>query len=433
MNKSRRVKLLANLAPVAMVSLFAASSVQASNCSDYIPTGNFTLSLGVSGTCAGTLSATTAQAFFDKLTTTGIQSFSTVTYNGTQQASAFANFNSLGMTLAFPYAVGQAGGNSNTLTLDIPGLGISQSFTGATRDASQQLLQDYIKKQGNILGRIMQYQAANSATSPISGPGGMIQSVAASDFNSNFTDSATNIAAPASMAAAGSGGKSSNLAGVSLQYGSLDILNSKVKVVTVPLSYTIRNDIDPRRQLTFSLPLTEVDTNGAKSYQGGFGVSYRFPMSDSWTLTPGGKYSIVGSADMATVSSLYTLSLTSTYIWSMDSFDMAMGNMVGYNKTGKFSAGDYSFDPGITNTVFRNGLMLSQPVVWGGKKLSVEYSLIDTRYTGSAMYVDNTQEFGISIGTNKSAFSARSYLRGGISYIHGKDTKGFNANIGYWF
>ena len=430
MNKSRRIKMLAALVPVAVVSLFAASNAQASGCADLVPQANFAISLGVSGTCAGTFGADTAQAFFDKLTTTGIQSFSSVTYNGTQQASVFGNFNSLSLTLAFPFAVGQAGGNPNTLTLDIPGLSYSKSFTGATRDASKQLLEDDIKK-GNILGRIMQFQAANSPTSPISGPGGLIPTVTANDFNTNFTDSATNIAAPANQAAAARGGP--NLAGIALQYGAMDVLNSKVKVLTLPLSYTIRNDIDPRRQLTFSLPITQMDTNGAKSYQGGLGVSYRLPMDDNWTLTPAGKYSIVGSADMATVSSLYTVSLTSTYIWNMDGFDVAMGNMLGYNKTGKFTAGDYSFDPGITNTVLRNGVMLSQPVVWNGNKLSVEYSLIDTRYTGTKMYVDNTQEIGITIGTNKSAFSARSFLRGGISYIHGKDTKGFNANIGYWF
>ena len=434
MNTSLRIKLLTALAPIATAFLVSPSLAQTSSCGSLIPTANFGLSLGISGSCAGFLGTTTAQEFFDRLSTTGIQSFSTVSYTGTQQATIYGRFNSLGMTLSFPNAVGSTAGSPNTLILDIPGLGINQTFTGSSRDASKLLLEDYIKKQGNILGRMLQYQAANAPSSPISGPGGLIPGVVASDFNSNFTDSATNIAAPANQAvAAVSGGTTPNLIGMALQYSAVDVLDSKIKVTTLPLSYTIRNDIDPRRQLTFSLPITQMDTNGAKSYRGGLGISYRVPLSDNWTLTPAGRYSIVGSVDMASVSSLYTASLTSTYIWNLDGFDVAMGNMLSYNKTGQFSAGDYSIDPGITNTVMRNGLMLSQPVVWDGTKLSLEYSLIDTRYTGSEIYVSNTQEIGFTIGTNKNAFSARSYLRGGVSLIRGKDTKGFVANIGYWF
>ncbi len=423
-----RQKLLAAVVPVAMLSLFGASSVQA-QASCPVPNATFGLALNISGICSGTLSASTALTFFDKMSTDGIQSFSTVAYTGTQAATIFGSFNSLAMTMAFPTA------NSNTLTLNIPGLGYSATFTGATRDISAELLADHLETENNLLGRILRYQAANSPTSPISGPGGLIQTVAASDFNSNFTDTATNIAVPASVAAAAvsSSKTTPNLIGVSLQYGAMDVGFSKVRVMTVPLSYTIRNNIDPRRQLTFNLPITVVDADGAKSYQAGFGTSYRFPMNDNWTLTPAGKYSAVGSIDMATVSSLLSLSLTSTYIWNMDGYDIAMGNMIGYSKTGKFKFGDYDFDPGISNTVLRNGLMLSQPVVLAGTKLSVEYALIDTRYRGSAMYANNTQEIGITLGTNKSAFSARSFLRSGISYIRGRDTKGFNFNLGYWF
>lgn len=421
---------------IAMASLLAASSLYAtgafaSECNTLIPKGTFALSLGVAGVCSGTVSANTAQAFFDVLSTSGLQSLSN-TYTGSQQASIFARFNSLDMTLAYPNT--GFTGTGATLNLIIPGLSVSQTFSGANRDASKNQLEDYLKK-NNIIGQIIAYQATNSPTSPITGAGGMLPSVVASDFNQNFTDNATNIASPANQAAAAKVNNTTpNLIGVALQYGSFTALDSKTKVTTIPLSYTWRNDIDPRRQLTFSLPLTQVDVDGAKSYHGGLGVSYRVPMNDNWTLTPAGKISGVGSVDMATVAGMYTMSLTSTYIWNMDSYDVAMGNMLAYNKTMKFKSGDYAFDPGITSTVLRNGVMLSQPATWGGQKVSVEYSLIDTRYMGGTkIYLDNTQEIGITVGTNKSAFSARSYLRGGLTYLRGKDTKGFTANIGYWF
>lgn len=419
------------LLPVVAMSVAAAlpaSNAYASGC--VVQNNNFALSLTVSSVCSSA-SSSTAQAFFDKLSTSGLQSLGRNNYTGTQIAEIDANFNSLIMSLSFPNA--GSTGTGAQLNLNIPGLSVSKTFIGADRDASKQLFTDYLKK-NDIIGQIMKYQAANSPTSPIAGAGGMLPNAVSGDFNQSFTDTATKIAAPASVASAASQANvTPNLIGIALSFGSLTSLNNKTKVTTLPLSYTLRNDIDPRRQLILSLPLTQIDTNGAKSYGGSLGAAYRFPMNDNWTLTPSGKVSGVGSVDMATLAGMYSLSLTSTYIWELDDYAVSMGNMLGYNRTMKFKSGDYSFDPGISSTALRNGVMLSQPVSWGGKELSMEYSATDTRYSGTKLYIDNTQEFGITVGTNKSAFSSRSFLRGGLTYLHGKDTKGYTANFGYWF
>lgn len=424
----QRKRLLTVLAlSAAVATAVPASNAYAQVAGCVVPNGNFGLSMSVSGGGCASISTNTAQAFFDKLTTAGLQSFG-LGYTGLQPATIDANFNSLGMTLAFTQPNG-----GTLLGLDIPLLGVHQQWTGTTRDDSKQQMADYLKK-SNIIGQIMKFQAANSPTSPIAGAGGMLPNAVAGDFNQNFTDTATNIAAPSSAATAATQDKvTPNLIGIALSYGSFTSLDNKTKVTSIPLSYTMRNDIDPRRQLILSMPITEIDTNGAKSYQGALGAAYRVPMNDNWTLTPSGKVSGVGSVDMATVAGMYSLSVTSTYIWNLADYDVSMGNMLGYNKTMKFKSGDYAFDPDIKSTVLRNGVMLSQPVNWGGKKMSVEYSAIDTRYSGTKLYIDNTQEIGITVGTNKSAFSSRSFLRGGLTYLHGKDTKGLTANIGYWF
>ncbi len=387
---------------------------------------NYSLTLNVSNNCA-LMTTQTADQFLDKLSSSGLQSFG-LGYDGTQTASIDANFNSLGMKLAFPN-LGFTGTGAQ-LTFAVPGLGVTQTFNGTDRDDSKRLLSDYLKK-SDIIGRIMKYQAEQTPNSPITGAGGMLPTQISADFNQNFNDTATNIAAPANLAKVDGAG--ANLIGAALSYGSLKALDRDTKVTTIPLSYTVRNDLDPRRQLVITMPITQVETEGAKSYHGALGVAYRLPMNDNWTLTPGGRISAVGSKDLATVAGLYSASITSTYIWAMDGFDVAMGNMLSYNKTMKIKSGDYSFDPDITSTVLRNGVMLSQPVTLSGKKMSVEYSLIDTRYMGTKLYADNTQEIGITLGTNKSAFSSRSFFRGGLSYIHGKDTKGFTLTIGYWF
>jgi hypothetical protein len=374
----------------------------------------------VGGSVGQTICDSTSFKFIDSLSNFNT---SNSNYTNTSQATVLGRFNDVNLTLRYALP------GTTTLEYNFAELGIAGSFTGTTRKESQKQFEDFIKNNG-IIGQIMNYQALHSLTSPITGVGGLIPMTIAGDFNSSFSNSPTAVAGPSQ-----SGGASNNLIGIGASYGSFNIDGSSDRVTTtsLPFSYTIRNDIDPRRQLSFNLPITLVEVGNSKTVHTGLGMSYRFPISDNWTIIPSGKYSAVASADRATVATLYSGSLTSNYVWSLSGFDLAMGNMIGYYKTGKFTAGEYSFNPDITNIALRNGLMLSQPVNFGSK-MTIEYSLIDTRYVGGDKpFLDVFQEFGITLGTNKSAYDARSFLRGGLTYMHASGASGFTANIGYWF
>ena len=387
------------------------------------PSGVWGLAVNVNGGAeCGITSSETAEGLINLIDTNGLQSIAP-SYQATSQAAISINFNSVPMTGTFST-------NSPVLQVQIPVLGVNQTFNGATREESGDLFLDYLKDNG-IIGKIMNYQARNSANSPITGQGGLIPSAIAADFDQNFNNVATQVAAPASVATQQG---TNNLIGVSAQYTNLERNGITTNVTTLPLTYSIRNDIDPRRQLILSVPISVADVNGARSFHLGAGVAYRKPMNDNWTLTPSFKYSLVGSKDLATVAGLYSISVTSAYLFDLPDYDIAIGNMVSYNKTAKFSAGDYAFDPDISTLAIRNGVMLSQPVVLQGKKMTVEYSLIDTRYLGGDRpFASNSQELGITLGTNKNAFYSGSYLRGGLTYITAKGSRGFTANVGYWF
>lgn len=367
----------------------------------------------------------TAQQFIDQLSTNALEGLVS-TYTETSPATIDARFNDVNVTITFPDA-------GTTLNFIIPELGINQSFTGTTRDHSQEMLEDFLKNNSDIVSRIWNYQARTSPTSPISGPTGMIPMAVASDFNTNFTDFATNIAAPSAVVQQAGQAAGTNLISAGIGYQNATLRGLSTKVYTLPLSYTFRNDLDPRRQLTLSLPLHMVEVERAKSYHTGLGIGARFPINDNWTLSPNLKFSLVGSVDQATVAGMYSGSLTSTYIFNFEAFDLVIGNMVGYYKTAKFRTGDYAFNPDIAMVGFRNGVMLSQPVTLGGKKLSAEYSFIDTRYTGDKPFVNNLQEIGITLGTNKNAYTSRSFLRAGLTYSRGKKYDSWGANVGYWF
>lgn len=347
---------------------------------------------------------------------------SNLNYTETSAASAFGRFNDVDVALGFA-------ANSTTLVYSFPQIGNSGSFTGSTRKESQKQFEDYVKTSG-IIGQIINYQAQHSPTSPLTGVGGLVPMTIASDFNANFSDSPTAIAGPSAA-----GSSNNNLLGAQLNYASFNVSNTsdQLKTTTIPLSYTIRNDIDPRRQLIFNVPLTYVEVGTAKTIQAGLGVSYRFPLTDQWTLTPSAGYAAVGSQDRAALASLYSASLTSAYVIPFDGFDVSIGNMLGYYATGKFTSSSFSYNPDLNYLATRNGVMLSHPVNWGSK-MSIQYSLIGTNYLGSEKpYVDNFQEIGVTLGTNKSALDARSYVRGGLTYIQGPSIRGFKANIGYWF
>lgn len=414
---------------VATGGIFVAGSAAATcvNIADVLTERPYTLSINDTtiGRCA-TVTASTAEGFIDALKHNQLHGTFPGANNATDGISTQGSFNSLLTQLTFQPSSAQ-------LNFAIPGLGINQNFNGTTRDESLEQLKDYLKN-NNVIGKIMNYQAKNSPFSPITGEGGLIPTALAADFGSSITDVATNVAAPAAQAKeASQNGKTSNLAGVGLSYSSTKVNSTTVKSLNVPLSYTFRNDIDPRRQLVLQLPINYTDVGGAKSVHAGFGVAYRFPMNDNWTLTPNVKYSVVGSDDLASVSGLYSATIGSAYIIPLKGFDLAIGNMLGVYKTGKFTSGDYSFNPDITTTGMRNGIMLLQPVTIKGTKMSLEYSLIDTRYFGDKPFADNSQELGITLGTNKSAFSARSFLRAGLGYVNSKNGDTWKINFGYWF
>jgi len=84
---------------------------------------------------------------------------------------------------------------SATLSYDFVELGMRGSFTGANRDESEELFEDFVKKT-DILGAVLRYQAKHSPTSALTGEGGAIPMLAMNDFNTSF-DNASNIGVPA--------------------------------------------------------------------------------------------------------------------------------------------------------------------------------------------------------------------------------------------
>ena len=391
----------------------------------YVP-GSDTIAGGTQTTPMG---FSTVTDLFAKSTSGGLTQVNNAYLNDNSQ-SAVIRFGYRGLPIVLETTAGSA-----VVTLRIPGLGVSQPFANSltSRDANVEDIKTFLKNSGgDILNRLQQLLIKVSPVDPIAGnPSSMQSRMVSDDFDRNFTQFASNIKADGGPVESGT---VNNLVGIGMSYGNYSQGGLNTSVVTLPLSYTTRPDLDPRRQLTIYAPITVTEVAGAKSYNINLGVAYRVPVNDDWSLTPALGYGFTGSVDLGSAAAMMAASLTSQYTMRMSGYDLAIGNMVGVYQSQKFTAGEYSFDPKINNTVFRNGVMGSFPTTVMGRKMAFEVSYVNTIFTGTELYSNQSNEIGVTLGTNKGANSARSYLRAGLTYLFAeKDIKGLRLNVGYWF
>lgn len=391
----------------------------------------FTMDVKVDGDTE-TFNFSYVEGVFNQVDEQGLESAFT-NYSDTSTMSADINYRGLPMTLNFI-------GNSTDLQFDVPSLGISETFSGTTRDDSSQQFEDYLTSEGDeLLNQIQKALIATSPVDPIAGnPNSLMSNMVSGQFESAFTSETSQIAEAAPrQSTTGTPTERQNLVALGARFGRYTADGFDSEVITLPLGYSINRDGDSSlRSINLSLPITLTDTNGAKSANIALGIGMTFALSDRWSLTPAVAAGVVGSVDLGSAGGIGSTSLTSTYRLPLNNgYSLGIGNMVGYFKTLEFEIDDYSFDPGVANTVARNGLLLSQPFHWGDRDLAVEYWVTDTRFFGDKLYSEYYDEVGISIGLAKRADGdLDNYLRAGISYLWGDgDVSGFKLNFGYAF
>jgi hypothetical protein len=319
--------------------------------------------------------------------------------------------------------------------------------TRALRGRPERRAWTFKGQNGDLFTRLFQELAAKTANDPVAGnPNSLEANTVQSSFDNGFTSkvSETQTSAECATAQGASGAAKSvnaGLIGLAASYGYMRAGNLASNSYRVPLSYSFRSNTDPNRQLNVRLPVTLVDVEGAQSWGIGAGLSYTWPITCNWFITPGVDYGLVASVDMASVGQMVTGSLTSAYVIDMGKTSLSIGNMVGYGQTLPFTYQDYTFDPDIQNTILRNGVMWMVPTEFMIKNTAVELFVTDTRYFGSDLFIDNYQEFGFSYGFRKTASKTKGstiknllrYLRAGVTYIYSEQSSGVKLNFGYTF
>ncbi len=412
---SRRIPLLASvlLALACPVSSHAASAFTSDT---FIGAGSFT-----------GLSYNSADSLILSATSNALQALSPA-YTGVEAVSVIASYRGLPLDLSIPNGVNEVSLFINLLN----GQHINQFFnSGGSRDENVRLALDFLQNSG-LLSDIAQSLAANSSTDPIAGnPDSLMSTIVAADFEQAFLSDFSNIASPEAQAVDGA---HLSQVGIGLEYGHMSPNGISVDSLTIPLSYSVRNDLDPRRQLLLRMPISIVDVDGAKAYHLGFGAAYRYPMNARWSLVPSVNYAFTAATDLGSTAQLASAGVTSTYYWRLDGYDVGIGNMLSYVTTMPFSYQGYDYDPGISNTVLRNGVVISVPTRVRGRKMHFETSLVDTRFFGSELFDDNYQELRFTLGTTRSSSSASTGLfRVGLALRHTPNDNGYKLEFGYWF
>lgn len=386
----------------------------------------FSLAIDVNG-------ATQKEAFssakdlLDRFNNNGFQSIQN-SYTDTSASIATIDYRSLPVLIT-------TATNSQDVTLTINSIGFTKTFTGLTRNSSFTSLRNFFKTDGGeIIARMQKKLAEVSPVDPVAGnPNSLESTMASGSFDQAFTQPSSKIQ---TVSAAASSSRSNGLVALGLRFGQYSQQGLTSQSLTLPLSYTYRS-FEKGGQLSINMPLTYGSVSSsagtAKTAQVGLGVAFRQPITNQWALTPAINVAVSGSIDLGSVAAMQSFSLTSQYSFNHEGYDISIGNMVGLYNTLKIQTKDYSYDPRIKNTIYRNGIMVSHPIsLLAQKDLALEVSFINTQFTGSELYNKWTNELGITLGTSKSS-SRPSYLRAGLTLLQGQKSHGVSANIGYWF
>jgi hypothetical protein len=169
---------------------------------------------------------------------------------------------------------------------------------------------------------------------------------------------------------------------------------------TAPLSYTIFRP-DPRYSLTIDMPVTYLNIGGIGAPQVSLGVTYKFPVTDRWSLAAGGRIGTTTAGLIQESDVAYLFSVASIYNIYVSDYKITIGNSVGVVRA--IPVGIYSnpFSVNTTNAAIVNGVAIegSLPFTVFDRPGSWEAYVVDTYLPGSTLAIQNFVETGVNVGT----------------------------------
>ncbi len=348
-------------------------------------------------------------------------------YNDT--SIAVANFDIRGVAASINYPNAGA-----TLIFEVPELGIREVFAEATRAQSEDALIAFLESnQNDLLTRFLRLLVEKSPVDPVAGnPNSLMSKMVAADFTNGTVVGPDN----AFSATGETEGDAPNIIGAGARFGRFAAGDFNSNVIDLPFRYVVPL-ADPRYAINFDMPLTYVESEGAKSYAASFGTGIRVPVLDNWSITPAIRVGATGSVETGGAALLYSASATSNYEFDFGPVQMALGNGATFIQSAPLNLGDFDVDYDLTNFVVRNGIEFSGETPFSilGETVTWEASVVNTQFFGDALFVENATDVSVSFGTEASESGlVWDSLRLGLTYTFtDSDFQGFRLNFGYQF
>jgi len=225
---------------------------------------------------------------------------------------------------------------------------------------------------------------------------------------------------------------------VGLSVGRYSIGNQNHNVLTIPISYTHYFE-EEGRKLRLSAPISYIDINGSKVFKVSGGAAYTRPMNEKWTVIPAFRVGLTGSDDMAIGATTVSATVTNQYEFSHKNKHITLSNMLGLMTSLDYSIGDFNSYYDVDNQVIKNGITVEYPLTYKmfGGETSMEFSLANTQFFGTKVFVDNYTDIAVSMGTRRKVGgkdNTQDSMQLGFTFTTGKrGYRGGKINFGYKF
>lgn len=328
--------------------------------------------------------------------------------------------------------------DSSQLKFSIPSLGITRTYgeIGGTREQAKDAFLNALKGEDEyILKALTKEWVKNTPIDPVAGnPNSLMSTMAVSS-----TDTMSDMTSNQAFGNKTTGSRSSF--GITPRFGRYTQGEYGVDVYNLPISYShwFENE---KVGISFDVPITLVDTEGAYSGSLNFGLGVNFKAYENkdltWFVMPQVRVGATGSEDLGSAALIYGGGLVSNLQFPL-SWDASINiiNMATVYKTDSIQIGDYETHYDLKNTILRNGVEYSQVLKRSinNSPLIAKVSLARTDYHGDELYTEVSHDLSASIGfKNLKPNAWISDYRIGATYTYtDNDLKGFMLNMGYTF
>lgn len=325
-------------------------------------------------------------------------------------------------------ALAAFGAGSTTLTLVIPNAGITETFTGGTRDESLTLFKAFIKE-GRSLKRLLKAYARYSPIDPIAGnPSSLLAKMGQADYLLGELS-------PLSGCSCFSAQAILHQFQAGLESGRAFSGHYDTTTVTLPLRYSYSPD--RRWALILDAPFTYLRNGGASSVFGSLGTGLRVPLTDNWSITSIFRLGTGGSLDLCTSGSFVSLGATSVFNYKLGDFVLSMTNYGGYFSSTNLWLTGLNFNYHLHNGIIKNGFSLTtcEGFCLCGRTINYKISFEDTCVLGDRLYNRHFDAFDFAfITTGINPYLDYDLLSTGFSFQWGeKHYKAYTINFIYQF